>query len=146
MVHVRPDLVVFAIGINDANVPYGKFKKEQFINNYRVLIERIRMVAPNTAFLFITNNDAYYRVGRNNRIPNKNGKLVQEAFYELATMYNAGVWDLYDIMGGLGSMQKWQNKSLANADKIHFTHQGYLLLGDLFFNALLTDYLYHYWI
>ena len=63
---------------------------------------------------------------------------------QLAKEYDAALWDLYDIMGGLGSMQRWQNHSLANSDKIHFTHQGYILLGDMLFNALITDYLYQY--
>ena len=34
-------------------------------------------------------------------------------------------------------MQKWQNKKLAQSDKIHFTVAGYQLIGDLFFNAFM---------
>ena len=45
LTHIQPDLIILGIGINDANVPYGKFNQQNFINNYKVLIERIRLVA-----------------------------------------------------------------------------------------------------
>ena len=68
---------------------------------------------------------------------NKNGLLVQQTCYRLAQETRGAVWDQFDIMGGLKSMQKWQNKKLAQSDKIHFTVAGYQLIGDLFFNAFM---------
>jgi len=47
-------------------------------------------------------------------------------------------------MGGLHSMKEWESAGLGKKDKVHFTNQGYLLIGDLFFNALIKDYLYYY--
>ena len=38
-------------------------------------------------------------------------------------------------MGGLKSMEKWQHAGLAQRDKVHFTRAGYLLVGDLFYDA-----------
>ena len=46
-------------------------------------------------------------------------------------------------MGGLGSMQQWQGKGLAQTDKVHFTNAGYQLVGDLLYNALITEYIKH---
>ena len=57
--------------------------------------------------------------------------------------YEAAVWDQFDIMGGLRSMQKWQNEGLAQRDKVHFTKDGYILIGDLLFNALIERYIEH---
>ena len=74
---------------------------------------------------------------------NTNGPLVQRAFYELAQEYGGCVWDLFSIMGGMGSVDNWEEEQLIRPDRLHFTHQGYELLGDLLFNALLTDYLTH---
>jgi len=42
-------------------------------------------------------------------------------------------------MGGLGSMQKWEASSLAAKDKVHFSAEGYCLLADLLFDALMTS-------
>ena len=43
-------------------------------------------------------------------------------------------------MGGLNSIVLWQQNHLAQSDKIHFTREGYLLIADLFFNALMQDF------
>ena len=39
-------------------------------------------------------------------------------------------------MGGLKSMEKWQAAGLAQRDKVHLTRAGYLLLGDMLYEAL----------
>ena len=43
-------------------------------------------------------------------------------------------------MGGYGSMQDWTAAGLGQSDKIHFTPEGYRLLGDLLFNAIMDCY------
>lgn len=132
---VRPDLAVFAIGVNDAAVPYGRFNVTGFKNGYRQIASMLRSINPDCAFIFVTNNDIYKFGG-----PNPNTVLVQDAFYELADELDACVWDVYDIMGGLGSIAQWNSAGLAQYDLIHFTRAGYELLGDLLFEALTRDY------
>ena len=138
---VKPDLCIFSIGINDASG--SNFDTAQFIQNYKELIMRIKSVSPDCAILFTTNNDSYIRVKRAYH-NNPNGLLAQQAFHSLAKYYNTGVWDLFSYMGGLSSMKKWEHDGLAQRDKVHFTSQGYRLLGDLLFNALIGEYL-EYW-
>ena len=57
--------------------------------------------------------------------------------------YGGGFWDLFDIMGGLESMKKWEEAGLARRDKIHFTDEGYAIIGDLLYNALMDKYIEH---
>lgn len=125
-----PDLVIFGIGINDANVPHGKFDTEKFKQNYRDLIARLQAANPEVALLFVTNNDCYLRVGKQKKTFNKNTRLVQQAMMELATEYDAAVWDQYEIMGGYGSSDHWVKKKMMNRDHIHFLKDGYELLAD----------------
>jgi hypothetical protein len=47
------------------------------------------------------------------------------------------VWDLYGIMGGLGSSKTWKINKLMRSDLVHFTHQGYHFKGELYIDALL---------
>ena len=139
---IKPDLAIMAIGINDANVPVSKFDKYQYKRKYSLLMERIYAVNPDCAVIFITNNDCDYRRSRWNRRINRNGPIVQEAIYELAKEHGAAVWDLFKIMGGLGSIHVWEENGLANRDHIHFLFEGYNLIGDLLYNAIIYDWLY----
>lgn len=132
---LHPDMVLFGIGINDAA---GKdFDTVLFRNNYLRLCDSIRSVNPNCAFVFITNNDSYRRTGRRKYAVNRNGLLARDVCYRLAAETGGAVWDQFEIMGGLKSMEKWQKAGLAQRDKVHFTRAGYLLLGDLFYDAFI---------
>lgn len=142
---IRPDLIIFGIGINDASEK--DFEKRIFKNNYNELIKIIKRVNPDCALLFVTNNDSYKRLkGKWKKARyeiNPNGSIVEEAFLEMGKEYNAAVWDQFDIMGGLRSMQDWENAGLAQKDKVHFTNSGYQLIGDLLYNALISRYIEH---
>lgn len=135
-----PDLVICGIGINDANVPEKDFRVEDFKNNYRTLIKRIQEVSPNTSFLFVVNNDCYLSLRRKRKRPNPNTVKAQQAFMELAKEYNTCVFDVYSLMGGLKSCDKWYKAGLIKKDHIHFTREGYQLLGDILYNSIIEDY------
>lgn len=139
---IRPDLVIFGIGINDA---VGKeFDTVMFYNRYIRLVEQVRSVNPSCAFVFITNNDSFRRNGRGRkarRTVNPNGALARDVFYRLAQATGGAVWDQFEIMGGLKSMDRWHKAKLAQRDHVHFTPAGYALLGDLLYNALVEAYL-----
>ncbi|WP_233144405.1 GDSL-type esterase/lipase family protein [Fibrobacter sp. UWB5] len=137
----KPDLVIFAIGINDANVE--KFNDKQFKDDYDKLIARIKKVNPNVAIIFETNNDMYRKVKKKRFVQHPNGDVARKAFFALAEKHKAGVWDKFGIMGGLGSMSKWERADLAKADKVHFKLSGYNLLGDLFYKAIINSYQEH---
>ena len=142
MTFIKPDLAIMAIGVNDANVEYGRFSKETFKTRYNQLLSKIYAVNPNCAIIFITNNDCVVRVGHRSYGLNKNTALVQQAMHELAEQHNAAVWDLYEIMGGLGSISVWNEVGLANKDRVHFLIPGYNLLGDMLYNAIIYEWLY----
>ena len=142
MAFIKPDLAIMAVGINDANVEYGRFSKETFKARYNQLLSKIYAVNPNCAVIFITNNDCVVRVGRRSYGLNKNTALVQQTMHELAEQHNAAVWDLYEIMGGLGSISVWNEVGLANKDRVHFLVPGYNLLGDMLYNAIIYEWLY----
>lgn len=138
---VNPDLVILAVGINDATA--ANFSVDDFVARYKVLVSQIRSVNPDCALLFVSNNDSFRRIRRKGYVVNSNGKLAEQSFLRLGKDCDAGVWDLFDIMGGLGSMRKWEEAGLAKRDKIHFTEKGYELVGDLLFNALMDKYVEH---
>ena len=133
---VSPDLVIFGIGINDSYVPENQFSQEDFEQNYRDLMNIFRSVNPDVQFLFMSNNDSYYK----RRFPNPNVFKVRDAMVNLSKEYSAAYWDLFDIMGGLNSIRLWEYEGLAKRDKVHFTPSGYVLQADLLFKAFRDSY------
>ena len=130
---LHPDLVVFGIGINDAASP--TFDTAVFRQSYLQLVDSIRSVNPDCAFIFITNNDSFRKVSRRRYKVNPNGALAREVFYRLAKDTDGAVWDQFEVMGGLNSMEKWYKAGLAQKDRVHFTTSGYQLVGSLFYQA-----------
>lgn len=129
---LKSDLVIFGIGVNDANVPAYRFNGNKFYDRYMKLIEAFRAANPDVAFLFITNNDTWYK----KKYANKSNAEAREVFYQLAYDVQGAVWDQYEVMGGLNSIVKWQEAGLAKSDKVHFTTQGYSVMGTLLAAAI----------
>ncbi len=133
---ILPDLVIFSIGINDANTTTADFDGARYERNYDALVAMVRAANPDAAILFTTNNDSYYR----RRYANKNAYKVREIMLKLAEKHNAAVWDMFGVMGGLGSIRTWIRAGYANGDRIHLLKPGYVLMADLMFNALMEPY------
>jgi len=131
---VKPDLIIFSVGVNDAYT--NNFNANKYQANYDSLINRFRTINPEISILFTTNNDTYYR----KKYPNKNAFEVSKVMQNLSKKYNCAIWDMFEVMGGLGSIDKWIALDLAKTDKIHFKGNGYRLIGDLMFSALIKDY------
>ena len=68
-------------------------------------------------------------------INNENVLDVQQVMYDLAEITHGAVFDQFEIMGGQKSMAKWFEYKLAQKDRVHFTRAGYVLMGNLFYNA-----------
>ena len=70
---------------------------------------------------------------------NANGEAVRLAMIELAKEYDAAVWDLYGLMGGHGSATEWRDAGLMKNDRLHVTKEGYEVLGDLLYRAIIEE-------
>jgi len=135
---IKPDLIIFSVGINDAFDP--NFCQSCFENNYRTWLAIVKKVAPNAAILFTTNTDSYKKGRKGKYFQNATGLEVKSVMRNLSYQYNTGVWDLFSIMGGLGSIEFWINSQMAARDHVHLSNSGYRLLGDLMFNAFIRKY------
>lgn len=135
---INPDLVIFGLGINDSAVPKEDFSIEKFKANYRRLIDMILKKNPDCALLFHTNNDSF-RYVKGGMEYNRNAESVRQAMLELAAEYNGAVWDLYGVMGAENSVYQWEEAGLILPDRLHFTKDGYELVADMMFQALIKD-------
>lgn len=136
---IAPDLVVFGIGINDAYMSQDRFEPEVFKARYDSLMDMLEAANPEVVFLFLTNNDSYYR----RRYPNPNALEVQRVMRELTEERDGIYWDLFEVMGGLGSVDLWVDRGLAKSDRIHMTSDGYKLQAELLTHAFEQAWLNH---
>jgi lysophospholipase L1-like esterase len=126
----KPDLFIISVGTNDTYTLH--FNAEQYKIYYEQLILTIQKANPDCAILLTTPNDSYYK----KQFANPNTKIAAQVIYELSEKYHMAVWDLYEIMGGYVSSQKWYNNKLMPKDRIHFTRKGYDIKADLLLQAL----------
>jgi lysophospholipase L1-like esterase len=131
---LKPDLVIISLGTNDAYV--RRFDASNFKRNYGMLIQRIRRASPKVAILLTTPGDCMF----NRYYPNYNTATAGKVIMELAEETGCAVWDLFNIMGGLRSINVWCASGLAQNDRLHYTAKGYSLQGDLLYDALMQDY------
>jgi lysophospholipase L1-like esterase len=131
---LEPDWVIISIGTNEGNT--REFDEAAYRDNYRQLLDSVRLAAPGAAILLTVPNDSYlYK-----HYINPNTAHIRQIIFEIARANSCGVWDFYSVMGGLNSVKAWYDQGLMNKDHIHFSKPGYLLKGDLFFSAFLTSW------
>jgi lysophospholipase L1-like esterase len=68
--------------------------------------------------------------------------LVRDALKEAALAQDALYWDLFEVMGGEGSMAAWvqSDPPLASPDHIHFTPHGARLVAELLRQSIQTEW------
>lgn len=131
---LSPDLIILSLGTNEALV--SRFEANAVRREVVKLLSQIKQELPNTSILLSTLPDSFNK----KKAPNENGLIVRSILIEEANKLEIAYWDLYNIMGGKGSMQDWVEKDLGFKDFIHFTQKGYELQADLLFEALMKGY------
>jgi len=131
---LHPDMVVISIGTNDGYT--RNFDPDKYYSEYRQFLNIIKEAIPDAAILLTVPNDSYlYR-----KYLNRNTATMREVIVKLAKEFNCGVWDFYTVMGGLNSAEVWYKNGLMSRDRVHFNKQGYLLKGDLLFEAFIKTW------
>jgi lysophospholipase L1-like esterase len=133
---LNADLIILSLGTNDGYMSKAKFCISCFKDSYSALIKKIQLASPHASILITTPGDNFIRA----KYHNQNVGSIVEAMYELAAEYDAGIWDFNKIMGGNYSMRAWQSHGLAQRDLVHFTEEGYNVMGTLLYEAIMKSY------
>jgi len=131
---LKPDLVVIALGTNEAlDHPYSDPK---FAEQVTLLIQQLKKQNPSALFLISIHPDTYKKKTKfNPGVGNVRDKLI-----DAATTNKLSYFDLYDAGGGKHSADKWKEAALLRDDGVHFTRAGYELQGNMFYLALIKAY------
>ena len=133
----NPALIVLAYGTNEAG------RKDWTLESYRdmfsSLIARFRLAAPAATILVIGPPDRDQKT-KKGWAPMDQLDMIVEAQREAARVNGCPFWDMRAKMGGKGSMLQWVTAGIAQTDHVHFTGQGYHMLGDAVVRDLMSQY------
>lgn len=129
----RPDIVIVTLGTNDA---FARLEYDSAWRDIDRFVTAVRAVAPNSAILFTTPPDSFFRDGTGNPYI----AVQQQAIIAYADRNGLAAWDFYTAMGGSGSMDSWLAADLALADRIHLNYDGYALKAEMLLEALRDGY------
>ena len=131
------DLIIMQFGGN--GVPYLKDEAHagRFARALGRQVGHIQRLYPKAAILFIGPSDMARKEGLEMKSYPLIASLKEQLRAEVLRR-GAGYWDLYDVMGGEGSMVQWvENKpAWAVKDYIHFTPKGASKVGYALVEAL----------
>jgi len=123
-----PALIILAYGTNEAISHL--WTAEQYRADLTEVIARVRRAAPNASILLIGPPDC----GKLAALPHLTE--VIDIQRDLANTLNVAFWDWRTQMGGPRVVTLWVRAGLSQPDCIHFTGEGYRLLGTTLFNQL----------
>ncbi len=133
-------LIVMQYGINVVPNPtsnYG-FYERLFLSQ----LKAIKRAAPDVDILVIGPSDMSRKVG-GEYVSYPNITKIRDAMRNAAFATDCAFWDLYETMGGENSMVSWvqNDPSLASKDFTHFNARGARHVGEMLYDALLSEYL-----
>ena len=124
----NPSLVILAYGTNEANSRL--WTAEQYRADLLAVMDRIRHAVPGASILMIGPPDC----GRLR--PLLHLSEVIDVQRDVAREQNVAFWDWRLHMGGPGIVKRWVIAGWSQPDYIHFTPEGYRMLGKLIFDQL----------
>jgi len=130
-----PSLVALAFGTNEA---FDADKIEKYRAQYRDLLGRVRLAAPNADCLIVGPPDAVAVAGGSEPRVTELDALQRSVAAELG----CGFVSQLQIMGGAGGYSRWahQTPQLARGDRLHLTPKGYEAMASGIADELLAGF------
>lgn len=140
MAKVRPyDLIIIHYGLNVAGKNTTKY--EFYVKSMSQVIERFKKAFPTTSILIVGVSDRETRI--KGELHTMKGILALIQYQQqLAALNEVAFWNLYEAMGGDGSIVKLTEKKPAEArkDYTHITHEGGKTLANYFYKAIVAGF------
>lgn len=133
-----PDLLVFLFGANES-IDGIAYSLEDYHHTMKAVLVQAKAALPESSCLLVAALDRARKEG--NRVVTvpiiPELVRVQEA---TAREVGCAFWNTYEAMGGEGSMARWVQKGLGQADLTHPSGHGALILGNWLYRALMAGF------
>ena len=136
--HRAANLIIIAYGSNE--VSDIDLDLKEYGRNFSDLLNRLHDASPDASLLVIAPPDRAALVNRKWQTVKRMSALV--ATQRRAAMETgAAFWNLFQAMGGAGSIERWANRSLAQTDRVHLSSAGYKLVAEMLYAEMMRGYL-----
>jgi len=137
-------MVIMQFGVNAVPenektiIPDYAYYEKGFYNQ----LKTIKSINKDICIVVIGISDRSRKNGDNYET-NPNIEKIRRAQKNAAFKAGCAYWDLFEAMGGENSMPSWvfAKPALANKDFTHFNEKGARMVAEMFYNALIYDYL-----
>lgn len=131
------DLIILHYGANVLG--YGSLNYKWYERNMTTVVENLHQCFPNADILIISTADKSSKI---EGVMQTDPAVVPlaKAQRNYARNTSSGYINLYEVMGGNGSMVKWVNDKLANKDYTHFNGSGSKKIARLIYGEIDKGY------
>ncbi len=134
---LNTDLYILSFGTNEA---FSKsFDLNVFIQTIDSTIQMLKKVSPNAEFLITSPAESCVRIRRGRYASNPKVLLIRNALKNYCDSKAIAFFDLYECVGGKGSMLKFARAHMTDVRRIHFTRLGYEIQGLMLLDALMKN-------
>ncbi len=139
IVDLNPDLIILSFGTNES---HGRnYRSEEHWHQMDSLTTAIQTHLPEVKILFTTPPGSYIRkTRRGKKVVNTKTRDVVRNILDFAHHKKYPVWDMYHIVGGNHACQNWVSSGYMQRDRVHYTHNGYALQGQLLAEAMIKAF------
>ena len=140
---LKPELLILSFGTNESH--NRRYNINVHYNQMDELVKLLRDSLPNVPILLTTPPGSYesFRQRRRRRTYaiNPRTTIAAETIRRYAKAHRLLVWDMYDVVGGKRrACTNWTEANLMRPDHVHYLPEGYILQGNLLYQALINAY------
>lgn len=140
---LKPELLILSFGTNESH--NRRYNINVHYNQMDELVKLLRDSLPNIPILLTTPPGSYesFRQRRRRRTYaiNPRTATAAETIRCYAKDHRLLVWDMYDVVGGKRrACTNWMEANLMRPDHVHYLPEGYILQGNLLYQALIQAY------
>lgn len=140
---LKPELLILSFGTNESH--NRRYNINVHYNQMDELVKLLRDSLPNVPILLTTPPGSYesFRQRKRRRTYAINPRTVTaaETIRRYARNNRLLVWDMYDVVGGKRrACTNWTEAKLMRPDHVHYLPEGYILQGNLLYQAIIKAY------
>ena len=140
---LKPELLILSFGTNESH--NRRYNVNVHYNQMDELVKLLQDSLPNVSILLTTPPGSYesFRQRRRRRTyaVNPRTATASETIRRYAKEHRLLVWDVYDVVGGKRrACVNWTEAKLMRPDHVHYLPEGYILQGNLLYQALINAY------